>query len=169
EDRRVLVRPGREGRQYGSAAQARQREAARRDCRLRRTHQVLEGRSPPRTQGLSHLMRRGSGFRSRSPVFVLTDFDEGAELEVLHRLPWRRVPVPPLVHQLEVGSEKLANGFGTMPRHWQAAAFFRTIEREGADDGMATRLQRLPKATDIGCLLFGCTEEVKGGAVVPDI
>ena len=71
--------------------------------------------------------------------------------------------------QLERAANGPAQAFGIVTLHRQAAAFLRTVGREGRDDGMAARLHAGMQAVDIGCAVLFLDQEVKRRAVVPDV
>ena len=76
---------------------------------------------------------------------------------------------PPRLDQPEGGAEHGGEALAVVPRDGKAAASFRPVGREGRDDRVTARPQGQREALHIGGLIGRIGEEVKRGAVVPDV
>src|SRR6476620_3977659 len=90
--------------------------------------------------------------RWRLPISTLAA--KHAELENLVRAPGRCVFVPLGLNRPKPGTERLRQTRGVVTRDWQAAAFFRAIQRESRDDRMSPGFQTAREALDIGSAIL---------------
>ena len=98
-----------------------------------------------------------------------SDASKNAELKALHDARRREVIAPPRLDQPEGGAEHGGEALAVVPRDGKAAASFRPVGREGRDDRVTARPQGQREALHIGGLIGWIGEEVKRGAVVPDV
>jgi hypothetical protein len=94
---------------------------------------------------------------------------KSAELKPLHGAPRRGVVVAPGIDQFEVGSENSAKHSCIIPHDRQAAAPFRPIQGEGAQDNVSAGSDCAVEMTNIGGTIGSIGEEMKRSAVVPQI
>ena len=73
------------------------------------------------------------------------------------------------IHEDEVASQKSAQSGCVMAHDRQAAASFRTVRSERADDDVSPWLHGLLEPIDVGGLIGAISEEMEGGPVVPQI
>ena len=73
----------------------------------------------------------------------------------------------PEINQFKLGSENSAKHSCIIPHDRQAAAPFRPIQREGADDNVSAGSDGLLRMTDIGGSIGSFREEMKSGTIVP--
>ncbi len=91
------------------------------------------------------------------------------KLEFLRAPARRYVRMAHGADQPESWAEQGCEAGGIVARHREAAAFFRTIGREGADDGKAAAPQGLAERPHIGPLVFGLVEKMQRCAIMPEI
>ena len=77
--------------------------------------------------------------------------------------------VRPCVDKLESGAERPREARAVIARNRQAAALFRSVQRERGNDRMSSRLHALREARDIGGTVFLLSEKVERRAIVPDV
>jgi hypothetical protein len=94
---------------------------------------------------------------------------EHTELERLLRTPRRHMDMRSRTNELERMSKGLAKAHGVVPYYSKTTALFRTIEREGCNDGMPSSPQGPPKARDICRTVMVLGEKVESRPIMPDI
>src|SRR6478752_5407378 len=95
--------------------------------------------------------------------------DQARVLECLRCTPWCPVSVRLRVRQRERVAEFRGERLWRVADNWQAAALVRSVRRECGDDGAATALQRRPQSLFVAVAGVARGEEMKRGAVVPDV
>ena len=73
------------------------------------------------------------------------------------------------VNKPESRPERLDEGFRAIAPHWKAAAALRAVKGEGRYDGVSSVGKRGVEPRNIGSAIHLLGEEVKGGAIVPDV
>src|SRR5262245_4714869 len=94
---------------------------------------------------------------------------KSAELEFLVAAHRRAMIMAAGLDQLEGRSEHVADRARIVPHDRQATASLGPVERKGADDDVSTGPHGLQDALRIGGTVFGCSQKMKGGAVMPHI
>jgi hypothetical protein len=77
--------------------------------------------------------------------------------------------VPATVDEREVGAQNGGERSGAVSRHWETAAPVGAVGRKCANDDIAAWLERLFESAEISALLAFSGQEVKRGAIVPNV
>src|SRR6476661_6064275 len=113
-------------------------------------------------RSINHLCRK----HARTSVRLAA---ERAELKFLRCAPWRGVLMPPAVNQFKALPQRCRQTVGVVTADDKAAASFRTVGREGPDNGMPAQTQGAAEPDNIGSLIGRVGEKMEGRPVVPDI
>ncbi len=95
--------------------------------------------------------------------------NEPAVAEVLHGAGRSPVGLRHGLDQREPSTKLCANSGSVIVAYAQAATAFRTVRREGTDDQRPAAFHGFPHACDVPGPIPGFGQEVKDGAVVPDV
>lgn len=77
--------------------------------------------------------------------------------------------VPATVDEREVGAKNAGERSCAVSRHWETAAPAGAVGRKCANDDIAAWLERLFESAEISALLAFSGQEVKRGAIVPNV
>ena len=92
-----------------------------------------------------------------------------AVYELLGGAEWRVVKFLRALNQTESRPKFPVKRFGIISFYLEAAAFVRALWAEGADDDVTTRSHCRSNATNVRSPILWLRQEVKNGAIVPDI
>src|SRR5882757_2072066 len=109
---------------------------------------------------------RSSGLRL---LKTLSMSDKTAELKTLRVATRSQMVMPPGFDQFEVRSKRPGKRLRVVAHNRQPATSFGTVGSEGRDDHMTAGPHRLLKAQDICSAVCRLGQEVKGGAIVPEV
>ena len=73
------------------------------------------------------------------------------------------------INQIKVRRQERAKAFSAVPRNRKTAALLGAVERKRPDNQVTAALERLLEPFDIGQLFVLAGQEVKGGAIMPDV
>src|SRR5262245_32337843 len=82
---------------------------------------------------------------------------------------WRLMRLVDRLDEVEAGPEHDGDIGRCISLHRQTAALLRAVGSKRRDDGGTGRLYRATKVRDVRLALLGSRQEVKKGAVVPDV